>query len=113
MALDFSKMKASVEQAFADLATLEVATLTNPSKVSIDLTAGKSDDIFSSIRQNLSQADLVAYTRFDLGGDAVSYVSKSEEVTDLADKHALMVESALETRKTLFNTIIQVIKDLV
>jgi len=55
----------------------------------------------------------VAYTRFDLSGDAVSYVSKNEEVAALADKHALMVESALETRKALFNTIIQVVKDLV
>jgi len=95
------------------MTTLEVATLTNPGTVSIDLTTGQSSDIFTSIRQNLSQANLVAYTRFDLDGDAVNYVSKSEEVTALADKHALMVESALETRKTLFNTIVQVVKDLV
>jgi hypothetical protein len=113
MAIDFSKLKTSVEKALDDLTTLEVATLTNPAKVSIDLTAGSSGDIFTAIRQNLSQADLVAYTRFDLGGDAVSYVSKSEEVTALADTHALMVESALETRKALFNTIIQIVKDLV
>ncbi len=113
MAIDFSKLKTSVEKALDDLTTLEVATLTNPAKVSIDLTAGNSGDIFTAIRQNLAQADLVAYTRFDLGGDAVSYVSKSEDGAALADKHALMVESALETRKALFSTIIQVVKDLV
>ncbi len=113
MALDFSKIKTAIEKALDDLTTLEVATLTNPAKVSIDLTAGNSGDIFTSIRQNLTQANLVAYTRFDLSGDAVSYVSKNEEVAALADKHALMVESALETRKALFNTIIQVVKDLV
>ena len=113
MAIDFSKLKTSIEKALDDLTSLEVATLTNPAKVSIDLTVGNSGDIFAAIRQNLAQADLVAYTRFDLGGDAVSYVSKSEDATALADKHALMVESALETRKALFNTVIQVIKDLV
>jgi hypothetical protein len=69
MALDFSKIKTAIEKAFDDLTTLEVATLTNPAKVSIDLSAGNSGDIFTSIRQNLSQADLMAYTRFDLGGD--------------------------------------------
>jgi len=73
--------------------------LTNPGTVSIDLTAGQSSDIFTSIRQNLTQASLVAYTRFDLGGDAVNYVSKNEEVT--------------ETRKTLFDIILQAVKDLV
>ena len=113
MAIDFSKLKTSIEKALDDLTSLEVATLTNPAKVSIDLTVGNSGDIFAAIRQNLAQADLVAYTRFDLGGDAVSYVSKSEDATALADKHALMVEWALETRKALFNTVIQVIKDLV
>jgi|GEM_PF-6657575 len=48
MALDFSKIKTAIEKALDDLTTLEVATLTNPAKVSIDLTAGSSGDIFTS-----------------------------------------------------------------
>ncbi|MGV8094687.1 MAG: hypothetical protein AB2L24_22770 [Mangrovibacterium sp.] len=47
---DYSKLKTSVEKALDDLTTLEVATLTNPAKVSIDLTARSSGDIFTAIR---------------------------------------------------------------
>ncbi|WP_430817079.1 hypothetical protein [Carboxylicivirga sp. RSCT41] len=108
MAINFDNIKKAIQ----DVSSLEVATLTNPGTGQIDLTNDGNQEIFAKIRKNLGQADLVAYTKFELDGDAVNFVNKGDEVTALVDEHALMVKSALETRKTLFDTIFEAVGHL-
>jgi hypothetical protein len=102
-----------IKKAINDVATLEVATLTNANDNKFDLTNGSNESVFEAIRSNLAQSDLVAYTRFELDGDAVNFVNNKEEFTTLVEDHSILVESALETRKTLFNTIYKTLKDVI
>lgn len=103
-----------IKNAIEDVATLEVATLTNPNNAQIDLAASTTNgDIFTAIRANLNQSKLVAYTKFELDGDAVNFINSNEELVPLVEKHAALVSSALETRKTLFESVYQAVKNLI
>lgn len=102
-----------IKEAINDVATLEVATLTNANDNKFDLTGDSNKGIFEAIRGNLAQSDLVAYTRFKLDGDAVNFISNKEELSTLVEEHSILVDSALETRKTLFNTIYNAVKSII
>lgn len=101
-----------IKKALKDVSTLEVATLTNANSGKFDLGTNSNEGIFKSIRDNLKQSDLVAYTRFELDGDAVNFVNNNEKFSTLVEEHSLLVDSALETRKTLFNTIYDTVEGL-
>ncbi|MGB0525843.1 MAG: hypothetical protein ACPGJS_22880 [Flammeovirgaceae bacterium] len=58
-------------------------------------------DIFSHIRAGLSQADLVGYSRFELEGDSVNFVSNKDSHTNLYTMHQDFVKSAQASRSSL------------
>lgn len=66
-------------------------------------------DIFSAIQGNLTEAELVAYSRFEIEGDSVNFVNNKESLKDIVASHKDMVAASQEARKALFNTV----KDLV
>ncbi|WP_282016433.1 hypothetical protein [Marinifilum flexuosum] len=113
MSIDVKTLMEKVNTAIKDVSTLEVATLTNANNNKFDLTNGSNKNVFEAIRKNITQSDLVAYTRFELDGDAVNFVNNKEELTALVEDHSILVESALETRKTLFNTVVSTVKNVI
>ncbi len=66
-------------------------------------------DIFSQVRSKLMGADLVAYSRFELEGDSVSFINSDPEVQDLVAKHNELVTASQAGRKTLFETALRII----
>ena len=102
-----------IEKAISDVSSLEVATLTNANDDKFDLSKTSNDDIFTAIRAKLNQSDLVAYTRFELDGDAVNFINNKEEMATLVEEHSIFVDSALETRKALFDTVLNTIKNII
>lgn len=64
-------------------------------------------DIFSKIKAGLVQADVVAYSRFELEGDSINFITSQESLQGLAEKHKDMVAAAQESRKTLFDTVLK------
>ncbi|MPQ46965.1 hypothetical protein GCQ56_08040 [Marinifilum sp. N1E240] len=109
MSINLDKIKTAI----SDVSSLEVATLTNANDNKFDLSSASNNDIFTAIRAKLDQSDLVAYTRFELDGDAVNFINKKEEMAALVEEHSLLVDSALETRKTLFNTIYSAVENII
>ncbi len=62
-------------------------------------------DIFSHIRANLTEAELVAYSRFELEGDSVNFINNKESLQGIAAAHKEMVGASQEARKALFDTV--------
>ncbi|GEM_PF-4088438 len=62
-------------------------------------------DIFSSIQSNLTSAELVAYSRFEIEGDSVNFVNNKESLKDIVASHKDMVAASQEARKALFDTV--------
>lgn len=62
-------------------------------------------DIFSAIQSNLTAAELVAYSRFEIEGDSVNFVNNKESLQDIAASHKDMVAASQEARKALFDTV--------
>lgn len=58
-------------------------------------------DIFSHIRSGLAQADLVGYSRFELEGDSVNFVSNKDSHASLYDMHKEFIKSAQASRSAL------------
>ena len=67
-------------------------------------------DLFSKIRAELPQADLVAYSRFELEGDSTNYINNNPAVESLVDKHDTMVAASQEARKAIFDTALRLLK---
>ncbi len=65
-------------------------------------------DIFSAIQSNLTAAELVAYSRFEIEGDSVNFVNNKESLKDIAASHKDMVAASQEARKALFDTVAKV-----
>jgi hypothetical protein len=103
----------NIKNAIQDISSLEVATLTNSSTGKVDLNKDTGKEVFTAIRNSLTQSELVAYTRFELDGDAVNFISGDTANAPLIDKHTLLVTSALATRKALFESIFQSVKEFV
>ena len=61
-------------------------------------------DIFSKIKANLSEAELVAYSRFELEGDSINFITDKEDLKELADSHKDMVAASQEARKAIFES---------
>jgi len=113
MTLDKTKITQAVQKAFDDIATLEVATLTDPATTPINLQTGDNNQqVFEKIRTKLSGANLVAYTKYELDGDSINFISQKDELSDLVKEHSELVKSSLETRKALFGSVYAVVKDL-
>jgi hypothetical protein len=109
-----SKIKAAVTSAVKDLASLEVATLTNPESNPINLSDDvKIGDVFTQIKGNLKGADLVAYSHFSIDGDSTNYITRNKELTSLIEDHEKLVESSRETRKAFFDTIYKAVENMV
>lgn len=70
-------------------------------------------DIFSQIRVNLNSGELVAYSRFELEGDSISFVSSLDYVKDLIKEHKTMVAASQEARKALFDTALNAIDKVI
>ncbi len=62
-------------------------------------------DIFSHIRGRLTSAELVAYSRFELEGDSVSYVNNKQALQGIVASHKELVTASQQARKTLFETV--------
>lgn len=62
-------------------------------------------DIFSKIRAKLDNAELVAYSRFELEGDSVNFINNKESLKDIAASHKDMVAASQEARKALFDMV--------
>ncbi|BDD03791.1 hypothetical protein [Aureibacter tunicatorum] len=104
----------NIKKALEDVTTLEVATLTNPQATPINLSEAKTNsDIFTKVQASLGSADLVAYTKYELDGDSVNFITQNENLTRLVNEHNELVKSSLETRKVLFNTIYDAVKDII
>lgn len=113
MALINEATKKTIQDAFNDVATLEVATLTDAKGESIALENGDNNkDVFTKIRAKLSEAELVAYTKFEMDGDSVNFITQKNDLAVLVSKHSELVNSSLETRKALFTSIYNVVKGL-
>ncbi len=65
-------------------------------------------DIFSKIKAGLTQSDVVAYSRFELEGDSINFITSQDALQDLAEKHKDMVSAAQESRKALFDTVLKI-----
>lgn len=129
MPIDFSKVKNAIENAFIDISSLEVATLTNPVTEPINLTddgdgqgatttdgqdskktkitAGK---VLDKIRGSLTRADLAAYTVYEMDGDSINFISQDEKMAELVKQHNELVKSSLETRKAFFTSIVTTVE---
>lgn len=109
MPINFDPIKKAVE----DVSTLEVATLTNPANTTLDLTKFENNNaLFKAIQASLTQSNLVAYTKLELDGDTINYISSDPALAALVDKHTAFVNTAVESRKTLFTSIFTAVKDV-
>jgi len=101
-----------------DLASLEVATfsgqldmatiknqVTDPADSDSDTNKKiNSKEIFNVIKQSLKESgELVGYTRFELDGDTINFVSDqtTQETVFLLEGHKSMVAAAQESRAGL------------
>jgi hypothetical protein len=103
-------LKEKLAAAIEDLTTLEVVTLTNKTNTPINMnqdTAG----IFKAVKESLNQSNLVGYSRFELDGDSVNFVSQDESLASLVEEHKVMVSAAQEARKTLFDSVFKAAKE--
>ena len=119
MPIDFTKVKDAIQNAFVDISSLEVATLTNPSTGSISLTDGAADpklstagNVLKKIRGSLVNADLAAYTVFEMDGDSINFISQDVKMADLVKQHTELVKTALESRKAFFTSIVSTVETL-
>ena len=55
------------------------------------------------------KVELVAYSRFEIEGDSVSYISRDDANQDLVASHGKLVEASQQSRKALF----EFVKDIV
>ncbi len=60
-------------------------------------------DLFSKIRAALPDADLVAYSRFELEGDSMNFINSNPDVQSLVNSHHHIVAASQEARKALFD----------
>lgn len=102
------KLKEAVEKAAVDLATLEVASFTG---IQISLEGKDSNQVFDTIKKSLTTATLVAYSRFEIDGDAMNYLNSDlgPDKKYLIDGHNSMVEGAQKSRKDLFDFVLKVL----
>ena len=70
-------------------------------------------DIFSKIRSQLNEGELVAYSRFEIEGDSINYVSSLDYVKELIKEHKNMVAASQEARKALFDTAIKAVSAVI
>ena len=106
--MSLEKLKDKVSGAVEDLATLEVASFTGSQ---IDLTGKEGQKVFDTIKSSLTTATLVAYSRFEVEGDAMNYINSDlgEDKKYLIDGHNSMVEGAQKSRKDFFDFVLKVI----
>lgn len=67
-------------------------------------------DIFSRTRATISTDNnsvLVAYSRFEIEGDSLNFISNNERTKDLTTNHKEMVAAAQESRQALFDTVLK------
>ena len=105
----FNKIKEIAD----DLASLEVATLTNQKGTVGDnapVNGATTKEIFESIRAGMANAELVAYSRFELEGDSINYINNTPEVLNLVERHDEYVLAAQTARSEFFATAIKIIR---
>ena len=114
------RLKERIEGIIDDFATLEVASFTGPE---IDLknveAEGEGDNkipkhkkVFETIRGALTTSTLVAYSRFEVEGDAMNYTNSDlgEPKKYLIEAHNSMVDGAQKSRKDFFEFVLKVVK---
>lgn len=106
--MSLSKLKETVNGAITDLATLEVATFTGSE---INLENVEQKNVFEQIRSNLTTSTLVAYSRYEVEGDAMNYTNADlgEDKKYLLDAHNAMVIGAQQSRKDFFEFVLDVV----
>lgn len=106
--MSLTKLKATINGIVEDLATLEVATFTGSQ---IDLKDKKGQAVFDAIKNSLTSSTLVAYSRFEVEGDAMNYTNSDlgEGKKYLLEGHNSMVEGAQKSRKDFFEFVLKVI----
>ena len=65
-------------------------------------------DTFTNIQAVIgtnTNVQLVAYSKFELGGDSLSYVTNNQELQSLVASHSKLVESSQASRAALVDTI--------
>lgn len=108
--MSLQKLKTAVENIVEDLATLEVASFTGSQ---IDLKNVKDPNaVFQTIKNKLTTATLVGYSRFEIDGDAMNYTNSDlgEDKKYLIDAHNSMVDGAQKSRKDFFDFVLKVLK---
>ncbi len=65
----------------------------------------KASEIIKKVRANLTDGQLVAYSRFELEGDSVSFITDDEQLSALTESHKDLVAASQEARKALFETV--------
>jgi len=69
--------------------------------------------IFPKIKESLNDASVVAYSRFELDGDSINFISNNESHKNLIMQHKEFVSASKESRKELFDTVISSFKGLI
>lgn len=64
----------------------------------------KASEIFKVVKSKLTKGQLVAYSRFELEGDSVSFITDDEQMSALTESHKDLVTASQEARKALFET---------
>ncbi|MGH1386407.1 hypothetical protein [Kordia sp.] len=112
-----TNLKTKIEAVIDDLATLEVASFTG-AEIKLDQIEGddnnpKHKKVFETIRAGLTTSTLVAYSRFEVDGDAMNYTNSDlgEGKKYLLDAHNGMVEGAQKSRKDFFEFVLKVIRN--
>jgi hypothetical protein len=111
--MSFKDLKVQVKGAVDDLATLEVASFTGSQiDLSIDLSNVTGNEVFKTIKEKLTTSTLVAYSRFEIDGDAMNYINSDlgADKKYLIDGHNSMVEGAQKSRKDFIDFVLKVLR---
>lgn len=110
MSTKLDSLKSKVNGALEDLATLEVASFTGD-QIVLDTSGAANKDVFKKIKAGLTTSTLVGYSRFEVEGDAMSYINSDlgDNKKYLIDGHNSMVEGAQKSRKDFFEFVLKVL----
>ena len=70
----------------------------------------KASEIFKVVKSKLTGGQLVAYSRFELEGDSISFITDDEQLSALTESHKDLVTASQEARKALFETVGKYVK---
>ena len=102
-------VKDIVLNAIADVTNLEVASFTGtPEALPTPLDP---KNVFESVRNSLTSATLVGYSRFEIDGDAMNYTNNNlgAKEAELVQAHKDLVVEARKSQKDMFDFALTVV----